>query len=215
MDVHVYDADYFERGQELGISGYTNYSWQPERSRGEVAAFIRTLHIPTGSRCVDFGCAKGFFVRAMLESWLDGYGIDVSDYARENCDPAVRGRLFSLKEYGGEYEYGFIKDTLEHVPHALMDQVILLLSKICPRWMMIVPLGDYRLDGAILDNFYRIPEYECDVTHIVRANETWWLDAVRRHFRLLMVAHWVSGCKDKWFQKCPTGNLVIVTDGPC
>ena len=39
------------------------------------------------------GCAKGFLVKDLLSLGIDAYGIDVSEYAIQNCEPEVVGRL--------------------------------------------------------------------------------------------------------------------------
>jgi len=200
-----YDASYFERGTELGISGYTQYQWQPQRSHSEAAAFATAMGIlpKDGHLVVDFGCAKGYFVRGMLELGFDAYGIDVSDYARQNCDPMVLGRLYSPLDNQHQYECGYVKDTLEHIAYEDIDDVLKYLALIARRWMIIVPLGNGKR--------FNIDEYECDVTHIIRENVDWWTARVEHVLKVSMASLWVSGLKDKWWPVNRFGNLVLVT----
>jgi cyclopropane fatty-acyl-phospholipid synthase-like methyltransferase len=62
-----YDADYFERGRESGKGWLQNYHWMPRRSFKEAFAFISYLELDETHYVLDFGCAKGFLVRAIRE----------------------------------------------------------------------------------------------------------------------------------------------------
>ena len=62
---NVFDEDYFERGVQLGISGYTNYRWIPELTLPLCETMARYLGISKDDRILDFGCAKGYIVRAL------------------------------------------------------------------------------------------------------------------------------------------------------
>ena len=46
-----------------------------------------------GDRVLDIGCAKGFLVKDLLDLGIDAYGVDVSEYALQNCMPETVGRL--------------------------------------------------------------------------------------------------------------------------
>lgn len=196
----LFNEQYYERGRSTGYSWYENYHWMPERSRSEAAAFVRTMGLRNGHTVVDFGCAKGFFVRALLESGFDAYGIDVSDYALSHCDPVVRGRLFK-PQISMNFDFGFSKDTLEHIGYSDIEERLAYLSSIATSWMLIVPLGE--------NGRYRIREYEYDATHVIRENESWWIEQVLRAMNVVSIRYRISGLKDHWFPIHDRGNLFI------
>jgi ubiquinone/menaquinone biosynthesis C-methylase UbiE len=93
-DEHVrvsreYGHAYFDGPRELGYGGYRyDGRWQP------VARDIAEhFNLKPGDRVLDVGCAKGFLVKDLLALGIDAYGIDVSEYAMKNCEPATVGRL--------------------------------------------------------------------------------------------------------------------------
>ncbi len=202
-----FDEQYYETGKTDGVSWYDNYRWMPERSRAEARAFADITGIRPCQSVVDFGCAKGFFVRAMLEAGYDAYGIDISDYAREHCDERVRGRLFAPLENNRVYQFGFVKDVLEHLDYADLDDALKGLATIARHWLLIVPLG--------AEAKYCIPDYELETTHIIREDFDWWVDRIGRVMELSLVAHRIAGLKDKWWPICRRGNLFLAGRSWC
>jgi len=143
-----------------------------------------------------------WFSRAPLAAISCGY-IDISDYAREHCDPLVRGRLYAPYENQQVYHYGFAKDVLEHIAYEDIDFALGYLASICPRWLLIVPLG--------VDGKYVIEDYEAETTHIIRKGVDWWTKHVSGVLNIATVALWVPGLKDKSWPVNPLGNLVLIT----
>lgn len=197
----LYNERYYEYGRSTGYSWYDNYKWEPERSHAEAGAFVAALDVPVMSSCVDFGCAKGYFVRAMVEQGHNCYGIDISAYARAAADPMVRDRLFSPAAFPHHCEHGFSKDVLEHVPYEDIDAVLEYLASIARLWMLIVPLAR--------DRKYLCADYELETTHIIREDAPWWIERVQRVMEINGAALWIPGIKDKWFPVHPMGNLVL------
>ena len=81
VDPSRYDEEYFENGIVTGLSGYMNYRWIPELTLPMSHFLIKQLNIADSQTVLDFGCAKGFMVRAMRLLGIDAYGVDVSQYA--------------------------------------------------------------------------------------------------------------------------------------
>lgn len=80
--------EYFDGTREQGYGGYHNDGrWKPVAKRA-----IEHWNLKPGDRILDIGCAKGFFVRDLLEALpgLDVVGIDVSDYALEHADSVAK-----------------------------------------------------------------------------------------------------------------------------
>lgn len=198
-----FDETYFERGKEAGVSWYEHYRWMPERSQQEALAFVRTMGIVAGASVVDFGCAKGFFVRAMVEGGFDAWGIDISRYALDHCDPTVKNRLSRPKDSIRTYDAGFVKDTLEHVAYEDLDGVLEYMKGICRRWLVIVPIAKL--------GTYVCREYESDATHIIREPAEWWLNKLAKYWEAVFFTSRIDGLKDNWASVYPQGNLFVVT----
>jgi len=204
-----FGEDYFERGVEAGISCYTNYRWMPERSHAEARGFLAWMAHPAGepASVTDYGCAKGFFVRALLEQGHDARGVDISGYALSCANPPVSGNLRHVDELDGwasrPSAYGFCKDTLEHCrSEAELAESLRRMAGLAKRWLLIVPLAD--------DGKYRIAKYERDVTHEIRWNEAQWLKALlAERFAVQRIRYAVPGLKEHWVAVCSTGNWFV------
>ena len=61
----TYDKDYYECGIESGKSLYNNYRWMPELTIPFCSRIVEHLKISTEQKVLDFGCAKGYSVKAM------------------------------------------------------------------------------------------------------------------------------------------------------
>lgn len=87
----LYGKDYFDGDRSFGYGGYRyDGRWKPIAED-----IIKHFSIKPGDRVLDVGCAKGFLVHDLMEALpgLEAFGLDISDYAIKNCDPAVIGRL--------------------------------------------------------------------------------------------------------------------------
>ena len=65
--MNKYDEDYYENGVQLGISGYANYRWMPSLTIPMAERMIEYLAIKETDKILDFGCAKGFLVKAFTD----------------------------------------------------------------------------------------------------------------------------------------------------
>lgn len=82
---------YFDGPREYGYGGYRyDGRWLPV-ARDIVAHF----DLKPGDRVLDVGCAKGFLVKDLMAvcPGLEAFGIDVSRYALDHCEPEAIGRL--------------------------------------------------------------------------------------------------------------------------
>lgn len=84
-----YGEMYFDGPREYGYGGY-NYDgrWVPV-----ARDIIDHFKLKPGAKVLDVGCAKGFLVKDLLEQGIDAYGLDISEYAINNCEKEVVGRL--------------------------------------------------------------------------------------------------------------------------
>jgi predicted TPR repeat methyltransferase len=198
-----FDEEYFENGLQSKKSAYENYRWMPERSLREAMSIIQSIEFDS---VLDFGCAKGFLVKALNLLGKNAEGIDISDYAIENCDPAVKSfvstkPISDIKD--GTYDLLVTKDVLEHIPKSDLPDLMLEFRRVAKSIFLIVPLGE--------QNRYRIREYELDSTHVVRENEDYWLSLVlNAGFKVTFFDYRCGYLKEKWVEEHEFGNLFLV-----
>jgi len=211
-DPRIYDHDYFECGPVVGISGYMNYQWMPELTLRMVHHMICGLPLHRHQSVLDYGCAKGFVVKALRILDIDADGVDVSAYAIQHADSEVRD-LCSLIEGCGDpacfrrdYDWMLAKDVFEHIAE---PDLRVLLAKARPRVQRIfaaIPLAADDHSGR-----YVIAEYDRDVTHVLARTAEWWS-------RFFVLNGWVvesfsytfDGCKENWTRRWPDGNGFFV-----
>jgi len=190
-----YDKDYYERGVQSGKSCYVDYRWIPELTIPMAMAMIDFLDIKKDETILDFGCAKGYLVKAFRLLHRKAWGCDCSKYAIDNVDTSVQDYC-SDKYDDVEVDICISKDVFEHI-HP--DDLSIILSKLkADSLFVVVPLGDH--------GKYVVPAYHMDKTHVVCENEYWWEDLFRRNgWKLADFRYRVEGIKDNWSQ-FPRGN---------
>lgn len=202
-----FDEAYYERGIQAGVSLYTDYRWIPELTIPMVHHMVRRLNIIDGQSVLDFGCAKGYVVKAFRLLGIEAYGVDISDYALSHVPEDVKGFVQKvnpddpiplLNERKTRYNWIIAKDVLEHIPYEKIDKLMRHLHEACQELFVIVPLGN--------DGKFFVPAYELDKTHTIRENMGWWkmrlLDA---GFKNVGTTHRVPHIKENWSQ-WPDGN---------
>lgn len=202
MDSTVFDEDYFMRGPETGKSLYSRYSWKPELTIPMAQRIIDHCGIKKGARVLDFGCARGYTVKAMRGLGIDAYGYDISEWAVRNADPEVIYHVTNEKSIafseGAKYEWIIAKDVLEHVEY-VEYKVIELMNLAREGVFAVVPLS--RFDNSP----YVVEEYEKDVTHCQRWTLATWVKMFLRPGWTVEASYRVPGVKDNYAQY-PTGN---------
>jgi SAM-dependent methyltransferase len=86
-----FGREYFDGTREQGYGGYRyDGRWLPIAR--DIAAHFK---LKAGDRVLDIGCAKGFLMRDLMEvvPGLEAWGLEISQYAIENCHPDARGRI--------------------------------------------------------------------------------------------------------------------------
>ncbi len=168
-----FDEDYYERGIEKGISCFENYRWLPELTIPAAMACVDYLGIERGDTVLDFGCAKGYYVKALRMLGRTAWGCDASRYAQGKCDASVKPFVKLCTEenpfpFTRSFDFIIAKDVLEHMTE---QQVLDFLGHAKDNGagilFVVVPL-------ATLEGRYIIPEDEKDVTHIIRKTQYQW-----------------------------------------
>lgn len=192
-DGSQYDADYFIRGKESGKSLYQNYRWMPNLTRSMVVRIISHCGIRTEHSVLDFGCARGYTVRALREFGHNAWGYDISQWALENCDPEVKDYLIANDStlLANSFDWVIAKDVLEHIPQ-VSDTITQLMDVAEVGVFVVVPLSDS--DGGK----YIVLDYEEDVTHIHRLTLATWARMFVRSGWTVTMSYRVPGVKDNY-----------------
>ncbi|MFU2207844.1 class I SAM-dependent methyltransferase [Solidesulfovibrio sp. C21] len=203
-----FDEDYFERGAIVGTSGYINYSWMAELTIRMAHFLIMNLPLTKGQRVLDYGCAKGFMVKALRLLDINAYGVDISDYAVSNTPTDAKPYCCKINSvadpncFSQEYDWLLSKDVFEHISVPDISLLLRRCRKNVAKMFIVVPLG---IDDV--SNKFIIPEYDKDVTHITIKTAAWWK-------RLFIKCGWeidkfdyaFKGVKENWTQIWPKGN---------
>lgn len=194
-----FNKDYYERGVETKVSAYQNYRWLPHYSL-PTANTIKNYY-GERSTVLDYGCAKGFLVKALRLLGVDARGYDISKYAIDNCDPAVEGYVSNTLPTD-IFDVIVSKDVLEHVPKKNLERVLNTIEASSLRQLIVVPLGD--------GNTYRIREYELDKTHLIREDEEWWINQFKKAgLKVDEFYYNYPGIKENWTKEHPYGNGIF------
>jgi SAM-dependent methyltransferase len=174
-DECVYDESYFECGIESGVSLYQNYRWIPELTIPMTMTIIDFLGIKRGQTVLDFGCAKGYVVKALRLLYRNAWGVDISRYAIKSVDPDTK--LFCALKSGPCYvnvKHGFprsfdfciAKDVFEHLSVPELSEELYTIPS--DQVFAVIPLGE--------NGKYRAPANDLDVTHQICRTEQWWCE---------------------------------------
>jgi len=104
-----YDHDYFINGKKSGKSLYENYRWMPGLTVPMAKAIVDHMEIKGGETILDFGCARGYLVKALRQLGYSSFGRDVSEWAITNSDFDVREFLSLGDTLTREYDWVIAK----------------------------------------------------------------------------------------------------------
>jgi len=140
FDGSFYDADYFERGRVTGKGWLMNYHWMPRRTFKEAFGFIDTLELNESHYVLDFGCAKGFMVRALRELEIMADGCDISEYALSFAPKGCWNCSDKNEWENRKYTHVLVKDVFEHLyPNQLtetLEKISGISSKIITAFLL-------------------------------------------------------------------------------
>ena len=194
MNSHKFNREYYEDGVKQKLSGYQNYRWMPTRSIPEAIDIVNTFDFKS---CVDYGCAKGFLVRALRILGKEAYGEDISEYAINSSDKSIRDFLSAPNM--NTYDLLIAKDILEHVTEENLPQLLQIFTRKSKQFFFVIPLGD--------DNLFRIREYEVDITHVTKKDEEWWMNMFDKNgIKITKFDYKLGTIKQKWTSTSPYGN---------
>lgn len=198
----IYNKDYFETGVQKGISGYQDYRWLPERTIKFAHRIVKELGLREGDKVLDYGCAKGYLVKALRILDIEAFGCDISKYAISEVDKDMKDYCKLMENGNMPFDYNFreviAKDVFEHFNESQLEEVLQKCSKISERLFAIVPLGE--------KGKYIIPAYEMDITHNLREPREWWEQRFEENgWDVNRFSYLVKGMKENW-KDYPKGN---------
>jgi len=145
-----FDEEYFDGGK-----GYHCYNDDP---RFQVYAdYIVKTYSPKS--VLDFGCAKGYLVKALRDRGVEAYGYDVSKWAIAQADDNIKKFLTSSKLRFVDLIVSI--DTLEHIP---VDQVPRIIQDIKTK-----SKRQYLVVGTV-----NTPNWEHDASHVTIKKLSYW-----------------------------------------
>jgi len=166
----LYNRDYFEQGIQKNISLYENYRWLPEYTLPFAFRIIEELDLKKDDTILDYGCGKGYLVKALRLLYRRAWGTDISSYAISNAPDDVKPYVYCVDYISlfGDKKYNWIiaKDVLEHISYENIDKVLDNFVYTGENLFAIIPLGD--------GNKYVLKKNERDVTHYIRESLQWW-----------------------------------------
>lgn len=200
MDQHGtdarYDEEYFIRGKQSGKSLYENYRWLPNLTIPMAKAMVDHCGIELHDSIMDFGCARGYLVKALHKLCFEARGYDISQWALDNCDIEVRDAVSNVWPPNHHVDWIIAKDVLEHIELHKLGHLLTQFASIAIKGVFIVvPLSRGLGQG------YAVPEYEADVTHIVRWPLDQWLDEMVNAFDHeweISARYRIKGIKDNY-----------------
>lgn len=169
-DPAFFDEGYYMDGINQLKSNYEGYSWLPDLTLPLAIYIKRFMGIKDHDSALDYGAAKGFLVKALRMMSVNAHGFDISPWAVENCDPAVKDYMSSeLKAEPMSYDFVIAKDVMEHLTKEQLQEVLPKLWSAARKAMLIiVPLTGE--DGGP----YLCPKDEKDSSHKIRWTMTGW-----------------------------------------
>jgi len=201
---NFFDKDYFESGIETGKSCYVNYRWLPDLTIPMAYSIARHLNLKHNQTILDFGCSKGFLVKAFRLLGFKAYGLDISKYAIKNADNDIKKycKLIKNKNYNPHkkyFDWVISKDVMEHMTLEDINIFLKTYNKFSKNMFHVVPLGD--------KGKFRIKEMHLDKSHIQIHNEKWWNNIFKKNnWKTKELNYAVDGIKDNWYRHHKFGN---------
>lgn len=205
-DYTIYDDRYYLHGKANHLSLYEDYRWLEHLTVPFVRRIIEHCGICRDDYVLDFGCARGYVVKAFKKLGYCAFGYDPSEWAIEHCDEQVKNNVTSSPDLWKSrgYDWLIAKDVLEHIPDEELTTVIDDLTAHARKGVfVVVPLSP--APGLP----YVVPEYEQDVTHVQRLDLAAWMNLLQRDGFAVQGQYLVEGVKQNYSQ-FPQGNGFIV-----
>ena len=122
-------------------------------------------------RCLDIGCAFGYFIRHMQRRGVETFGVDYSHYALEHAPEDIRSHTHwhdlthpGLTFYGGGFTVVTCFETLEHIPEEHVETALACIyDSLAPRGTAVLTICTDKQPG-----------WDTDPTHVTIKPRAWW-----------------------------------------
>lgn len=156
-------------------------------------------------RCLDIGCAFGFFVRHMHRRGVETFGVDYSEYALERAPDDVKPKLqwFDLTSgnltfYGKGFSIVTCFETLEHIAEESIPTALECIR-------LSLRHGGHAVLTICTD---KQPGWDTDPTHVTIRPRGWW-EAELRKAGLVPLRHLVDELRRFWLFSAHDGVFVV------
>lgn len=106
--------------------------------------------------------------------------------------------------FGRKFQWIVSKDVLEHLNEPVLNRFLDEAREHTERMFHVVPLADEK--GVFI-----VPEYERDITHVLRKPSEWWRTRFEeRGWHCVRFTRVVPGVKENWTTRYPLGNGFFV-----
>lgn len=130
-----FGREYFDGTREQGYGGYCyDGRWIPIARRA-----IEFFGLKAGDRVLDIGCAKGFFVKDLVDCLpgLEAFGMDISTYALTHIHPDAAGRLYqascdALSHPDNTFAAAFAINTVHNLDRAGCLRALREIERVAP-----------------------------------------------------------------------------------
>jgi hypothetical protein len=205
-DPSVFDEDYFLRGIESKKSLYERYRWLPDLTIPMAERIAEHLEMELSDTVHDFGCSRGYLVKAFRQLGFVAHGNDVSKWAVDNADDEVKPFIWHLPD-PLKADWIIAKDVLEHLNIDQIESAMASFNVQAAKGVFIVvPLAE-------VNNTYVVPEYEMDVTHIIRWPLWRWVQQCHHVFDEsweISARYRIKGIKDNYAQFARGNGFITI-----
>jgi hypothetical protein len=194
-----YDEHYYEHGIESGKSAYVNYRWSPELTIPMAMTIVDYLGIKQSDKVLDFGCAKGYLVKALRLLNRQAYGYDVSTYALSHVPEDVREYCSNGKYMLDVFKYDYIiaKDVFEHLSPLQLEELFQEID--FNKLFVVLPLGN--------NGEYIAPANNMDKSHILcLSKEEWNSLFMKNNLTITEFTYMIKGIKDSYYSNHPEAH---------
>ena len=190
MDQSFYDKDYYENGLQTWKSCYQFYQWMPEQTIPLAMTLIDKLGITKDHYILDYGCSKGFLVKAFRMLHRKAWGVDISEYALTHVPEEVKNYCYTTDKIDLMYfDFCIAKDVFEHM--SMLDLLKLLSNLNANKLFAIIPLGNCGKYYAESNNM--------DKSHVICETDDWWKEFFHNlGWEIIDFSYTIDGIKESY-----------------